>query len=1029
VDALARASELHPLARKLVVAPTRSAGRELLRRLSVAGTGWIGFEVTTLRPLALVLARPAMERAGLGVADTFELRALIDEAVDAALASEDARYGALADGVGFRDAVRGSIEALRLAGVAPEDLRRAPLRDEAKKRFLWRVLEHYQRLLATRRRVDTADVLRMAVDQLEAEGSGLSPALGAEVVWLVPGLGTRGLAGRLLTSLSERGARTLETDPVAGLEPPSKVLWSAAERAERGSFLFAPAKAPRDGEGLEIEFFRAASVQAELREVLRRVVERGLRWDEVELVTPDPGRYGSALHAEAARLEIPVTFAVGLPIERTRVGRVVCTYLGWIEEGFQADPIRRLLEAGDLRPPKGRGLHAPAVLARRFRALRIGWGRRRYRSQIREALAGVDMLARGRHESQAEFVERKERIRSELVALRSILYPALRATPTVPDRLGMQGGRVAPAEIARGLRAFLRRVPRGRGPERAAREAVERVLERVEATQVRPTNFPSAVAALRAHLDLRVRVDASADPDGHASPWPSEGGRLHLTDLEHGGFSGRKAVFLVGFDAERVPGFVASDPLLSDADRRRLGENLPTSGELHRERLFRLAALFARLRGTVTLSYTAWEAAEARTAAPSPLLLQALRLARGDPSLTFRDLEAELGLPVSAVPRAGRPPLDGDDVWMEELGRPGVLLDGLRAVEEGFPRLGAGLAAHRAAAGKRPGPHRGVVEPRPEDLDPRRNPSLVVSASSLEALGTCPLRYLHGTVLGARPPDDPELDPERWLDPRRRGALLHAVYRGVLASAEEAGVPRDVPELEEAALAELARQLERMRQETPIPGEGALARETASLEADVRSFLRLIRRDGPRWLALEHSFGFGDDPPVTIGTPGGEVRLRGAIDRIDEAPAGLHVIDYKTGAPRDFAGTGAFHGGRRLQHALYAHVAEQRFGRPVVSAGYHYPTTRGENRVEMFDRLRLASVGELVGHLLDGVAAGHFVPTNEADDCSYCDYATVCRVRRGAYGKVESPLAAWCEERLHTDAAFSELERARTFEG
>jgi hypothetical protein len=57
----------------------------------------------------------------------------------------------------------------------------------------------------------------------------------------------------------------------------------------------------------------------------------------------------------------------------------------------------------------------------------------------------------------------------------------------------------------------------------------------------------------------------------------------------------------VGFDADRVPGPGAQDPVLLDGDRRVLGGGLPTSAELMHERTFRLAALFARLRGTSTL--------------------------------------------------------------------------------------------------------------------------------------------------------------------------------------------------------------------------------------------------------------------------------------------------------------------------------------------------------------------------------------------------------------------------------------------
>jgi len=1028
VDALTKVSRAHPVARKLVVAPTRSVGRELLRRLALEGTGWIGFEVTTPRPLALSLARPVMERTRLSVADAFEIRALVDEAMDAALAAEGGRFGALADGVGFREGVHGAVEALRLADVDAKSLERARLKDAGKRHFLRRVLQRYEQQLVARRRADTADVIRMALEALDGGGARLPPSLDADVVLLVPGLGTRGLAGRLVTALAARGATVLETDAVVGVETPSRLLWNTGGTPGARSFLLAPSEEPAHA---PLELFRAASAQAELREVLRRVTERGLRWDQVEIVTPDAAGYGSVLHAEAARLGIPVTFAVGLPVERTRVGRVVRTYLDWIEEGFQADPIRRLLEAGDLRPRGAHARHAPAALARRFRSLRIGWGRQRYRAQIREALAGSDVVRVGRHESPEGAERRRERVRAELEALRSILYPALKATPSVPDHMGEDGARVSPAEIARGLRAFLRRVPTGLGPERAAREDVERVLERVEATQHRRAPFVAAVTVLRRHLDVRVRAEAARGADEASAPWASDGGHLHLADLEHGGYTGRDAVFLVGLDSDRAPGLVGPDPILSDADRRILGQELPTSVELHRERTFKLAALFARLRGEVTLSYSAWDATEARAPGPSPVLLQALRLARGNARLTFADLERALGPVVSSVLRGSSTSLDGDDVWMSELGRGTVLRAGRDVVAAAFPRLGAGVAA-RAAAEERPGPHRGVLGPRPELLDPRRNPSLVVSASRLEQLGTCPLRYLHSTVLGVRPPDDPELDPERWLDHMRRGSLLHDVYRTTLSEARARSLPTDAPQLEQIALTALGEAIGRMRAEMPVPGEGALLRETAALEADARAFVRMVRQEGAPWVALELSFGLADDEPVTLEGPGGALRLRGAIDRIDEDLSGLRVIDYKTGVARDFgADSGAFHGGRRLQHAIYAHVAERRLGGMVVAAGYHHPTMRGENRAVMFDRLRLAGVGELLGHLLDGVAAGHFVPTDLAGDCLFCDYAAVCRVSPTGFGKVDSPLAAWSEQHMNAGLwpAFAHLKRARTFEG
>jgi ATP-dependent helicase/nuclease subunit B len=502
-----------------------------------------------------------------------------------------------------------------------------------------------------------------------------------------------------------------------------------------------------------------------------------------------------------------------------------------------------------------------------------------------------------------------------------------------------------------------------------------------------------------------------------------------LSDLEHGGYTGREAVFAVGLDWERVPGGGSQDPVLLDSDRRVLGADLPASAELLRERVYGIAALFARLRGKVTLSYGAWQATEARVVGPSSVLLQALRLSHHDATLTFSDLYRVLGRVVSAVPTPTSSPLDSDDYWMGALGSGAVLRSGVAAVRAAFPELDDGLTASAARRDGQPGAVHGVIEPRPEELDPRRNGRAIVSASRLEALGACPLRYLHASVLRVRPPDDPELDPDAWLDARERGSLLHSVYDAALREAKTAGTKVDDTAFERLALERLAEGIGALKAELPVPGEGTLARETAALEEDVRSFVRMIRHQTPQCAALELRFGLGEDEPVLLGLANGALKLRGAIDRVDQDLAGLHVIDYKTGVPHGYE-KGVFNGGRRLQHAVYAHVAETRLQNDVVDGQYHFPTRRGQNQTFTFSRTQLVPVRELLDIMLDGVAEGYFVPTNDPDDCTFCDYAEVCRARRSAWGKTISPLASWSEEHANAGVqpAFSHLKRTRTFE-
>ena len=68
--------------------------------------------------------------------------------------------------------------------------------------------------------------------------------------------------------------------------------------------------------------------------------------------------------------------------------------------------------------------------------------------------------------------------------------------------------------------------------------------------------------------------------------------------------------------------------------------------------------------------------------------------------------------------------------------------------------------------------------------------------------------------------------------------------------------------------------------------------------------------------------------------------------------------------------------------------------------------------------------------MLEGVAAGTFVPTDDESDCRLCDYAEICRVRTSVFGQVTSPLAVWSKERAADglDPAFRHLKAVREFE-
>jgi RecB family exonuclease len=973
------------ITRKLLVCSYAAEGREILRALGLARRNWIGFEPTDPKKLANELVAHDIVRDGLRIADRFDLDALLDQSIDDTimrggdgLAVEIRR---LADQIGFRKAIRRSIEALRLEGIDSPALRCTDLEDLRKRNFLADVYGTYEHKLRFTKLADTAEVYRRAAIGISRGNISLPRA----TIILLPGLPLHGLRGRFIEALRGRGAVVLQDD-ASGADSPRFNLAPAS--------VAVPLEAERN-----IEIFAASSPLHEIKEVLRRCLAAGLHWDEVEIIATDANVYGCALDSIARRLHIPVSYAVGLPAHRTRPGRVVAAYLRWIQEDFSDEVIRALLESGDLVPDGDFKNSNGVSLARALRKLRIGWGRSRYLEHIaaEERRALVE-----RSEDEDETAEQQQHRMEQLAdfaALRALFTPILDATPPIPDRLHRNTTRLAPAALADGLSVMLQFAVTDHDVDRIAKERLQAKLERIRLTMTREMSFDSAIAALRERLDARVPAVGATGP----APWSSSPGHVHLTDLQHGGFTGRRATFIVGLDAGRFPRAALRDPLLTDHDRLLISPALMTNPERVAEAQFRFASLFARLRGSVTLSYSAYDTVEGRKLGPAAVVLEAFRLKTGNPAANYERLRESTSQIATAVARKNAI-LDVDDVWLSAMSEDGIIRASQHVVRNAFAGLDRGLHANDQRKLREVTPYHGLVQPR-ANLDPRKSGE-VVSPSRMEALGTCALRYYYRYVLGIKPPDIPEFDTEIWLDPRNRGSLLHEVYEFTLSEARRRNIEVLSSEFEQLAREQLDEGCRRWRDLVPPPSNTVYAREVVELRADVAAFTNMCRADGAKWVALELQFGADDKPGVSVELIGGRVNLQGRIDRVDETEEEqLVVIDYKTGSAARYTGV-AFDGGRRLQHYLYGVAVQQLLGKPAVRMAYRFPTARADGAIVPFDIAGLAAGRELLSALLDNVAAGRFLPTDNSTDCTFCDFRTACRVTTSK-SETASPLANW----------------------
>lgn len=986
-SALAAATRAHPIDRKILVCGNRLVGAEMLRALTLSGTPWIGWEVATPWRIALELV-PASST----LADEFRVMRLVDESIDAVVAAGNTDLSDALASVSFRDAVHRAVSLLRSSGATT-----AP--DANVDRILRATLlvkADYERRLHEAGLLDHADVLQQAIARLKS-GANFDAKL-----FIAPSTNF-GLRGELIRLLLGAGAaELLPTEAIHGLEGPAQLLRASAPHASHApqAFLHAPESRPDDEPRLYL--FAAATPMDELREVLRRITAQNLAWDQVEIIATDPRTYGSALYAQARRLGIPLTLTNGIDLARTRTGRAARGYLAWLRESYPAETMRGLLETGDVATRESNT--SGTRLGYRLRRLRIGWGKRRYYEVIERAIRASMSSAAPDDERDAIEAEReRERERSELRALRDILFPILDAAPDAPVRLHTTETRVAPAAIARGLLVFLDHVASGDESDALVRGYVRDRLERAAAELTRETGWYTALAIIERVVDARVSPDDDGEP-----AWTSAPGRLHFSDLRTGGWSGRPHVFVVGLDANRVAANAGVDPILTDRARREV-LGLPTARERAAQRRYELAELLARLRGAVTLSYSAWDATEGRAVPPAMELLQALRLMRRDAALTYTDLDDHLGGLAGAVPLHGR--LDAHDVWLGTLASAtGVLHAATGLVRAAYPHLERGHRAREAREGLGFNEYQGM-------LRRMANANRTFSATQLEALGTCPRRYLYRYLMKVEAPEIHEFNPEQWLDARERGSLLHKTFEQTLERARAQGIEYDEREFWNLAKAVLFEIIEDTKGRVPPPGDEVLQREIRDLGQDLKQWVRLIRQRKPQWLALEQRFG--EREPFVLDTPVGPLRLRGAIDRVDELEDGrLLVVDYKTGKKYGYWPSRPYNGGRRIQHVVYSAAAERLFGREVAAMEYHFPTTRGDNEVVQYYPRMLGPAGEALGRLLRVAGGNAFPTTDDPRDCKYCDFAVVCRATVDHFGTVSAARVDWMKNRgLELDEA------------
>jgi RecB family exonuclease len=1032
----------------LVVAATRTAADELIRRCCRESRVVFGVHRFTLPQLAFLLASERLAQEGRSFLTGVAMDAIAARAVQTCRTGSGLSwFEPVALTPGFFHALAATLNELRLNNVGPDAIRAAG----PSGKDLASLLELFTAHLQETEAADLASAYRTAAAVIAEPGFRFagrplllldllpSSALEQETIenlsraasTVLATVHTRDASSvAVLQNALGVAAEALRALPLQGGEPPKAAGGCAeADRAlDRLRAHVFETSAPEGALDSSVEFLSATDEGRECVEIARSALtlaESGVPFDEMAVALRNPAAYQPALEDAMRRAGIPVFFSMGSRRPNPS-GRALLALLDCAAEGLSASRFSEYLSLGqvpelqteapkwipiqgelfpdlhrdevrepdedasvdDNTPVVSGTLRTPYLWERLLvdAAVIGGYGR-----WVRRLDGLANEFRKQLHEAQRDDDSVKlhlERQLDRLASLRKFALPIIDSLANLPERASWD----AWLDALEALAALALRQP----------ELVLSVL-----TELRPMGNIGGVVLgevreVLSHRLTFLRAEAPERRYGHI---------FVATPDELPGLS-FDVVFLPGLAEDNFPKKAFEDPLLLDDARRQISSCLLTQDmRIGRERLFlHIAAGAARSR--LWMSYPRMNLGQGRARNPSFYALDVLRAVTGKvPSLeelqqqSALQARTQMGWP---APRSAAAAIDDAEYDLAVIGE---VLRFPRDDAAGRARylltanahLGRSLRSRAGRWRRRWMEADGVVAAGPDDktiaaLLPHRTTARPYSATALQQFAACPYRFVLYSIHRLRPRED-AVAIER-IDALTRGSLFHEAQFRLLSELRTRGllpIATDITPLADEVLDDIA---ETYREELAPAIPTVWESQIEDIRWDLRGWVReMSRAENSGWIPKWFELSFGlpaarDRDPSSRNEPvelRDGVRVRGAIDMVEEHGETIRITDHKTGRAltRHPGVTGE---GEILQPVLYAQAAETLLGKRAESARLFYCTERGgyaafEIPIDGYARDALASA---IRKIDQSIAEGFLPAAPREGACGLCDYRVVC---------------------------------------
>ncbi len=270
-------------------------------------------------------------------------------------------------------------------------------------------------------------------------------------------------------------------------------------------------------------------------------------------------------------------------------------------------------------------------------------------------------------------------------------------------------------------------------------------------------------------------------------------------------------------------------------------------------------------------------------------------------------------------------------------------------------------------------------------------PEVKWSASRLESYRTCAFQFFGRYGLDLNELDEEMTEP----DPATRGRVVHEVLESALAPLRDLKLPLNPDTLDEV-LDRLRDQGRTIWNTAPSKyGFGSVHTWVLDWQSTLERLERMLANEAAfsRELGVQRIHGIEQhlvadlplDPPM---------KLQAFIDRLDEGPDGLVVVDYKSG---QYISRNRLRDAELLQLQLYTHLASIAMGFDNVVARYAWLNPRHKHwsldSTDEEDNRLLQDALKVAAEVRNSVKVGDFRVFPQPDKCpTYCAFKHACRV-------------------------------------